>query len=83
MIMKSIKLAGLIFLTGLAGISKAQVPGNHPSYKASDKNIVSMDPVPVVQASAVVKPLPNPVKSPGIVTILTLGTAVNGLGWGL
>jgi hypothetical protein len=82
MIMKSIKLAGMILLLGLAVSSKAQVPGKHPSYRPSDNKTVSMDPVPVVQTSAIVKPLPNPVKSPGIVTVLTLGTAVNGLGWG-
>jgi len=82
MIMRNIKLTGMILLSGLALISQAQLPGHHPSYRASDKNIVSMDPVTAVQASDVVKPLPNLVKSPGVVTVLTLGTAVNGLGWG-
>ena len=77
MIMRNIKLAGMILLSGLALISKAQVPGHHSSYRASGENIISMDPVTAVQASDVVKPMPNLAKSPGVVTVLTLGTAVN------
>jgi len=81
--MKKILLFGIALILGLAVIAQGHlVKGKFTTIKVSDKNAISIDPVPNMQASAVVTPLPNQTKSAGIVSVLTLGTSTNGLGWG-
>ena len=80
--MKKVLLLGVALIIGLAVISQAQFRGNVTSYKAFDKKAISVDPVTSTQGSSVITPLPNQTKSANVVTILTLGTSANGLGWG-
>jgi len=80
--MKKVLLLGVALLLGLAVVSQAQLRGKYTTYKAPDKNYVAIDPVPTTQGSSVITPLPNQTKSANVVTVLTLGTSANGLGWG-
>jgi len=81
--MKKILLLGFALILGLAVVSQGQlVKGKFSTIKPIDKNAVAIDPVPSLQASSVITPLPTQTKSANVVTVLTLGTSANGLGWG-
>ena len=80
--MKRIFLFCFSLFIGLSLISQAQQRGNFTSYKVSNSNPVAADPVPLTQASAVVLPTNGGVKAANVVSVLTLGTSANGLGWG-
>ena len=79
--MKKVLLLGFALILGLAVVSQAQLRGKYQTLKAFDKTHVSVDPVST-SGSTVVTPLPNQTKSANVVTVLTLGTSANGLGWG-
>lgn len=81
--MKKVLLLGLTLFLGLAVVLQAQVKksGFIPS-KYSYQNAISADPVPTTQGSTVVNPVPNKPKSANVVSVITLGTAANALGWG-
>jgi len=80
--MKRNLLLVLSLFFGLAMISQSQVKSNYTSYKASNGNAIAADPVPSTQVSPVVQPTFCKTKSANTVSVLTLGTSVNGLGWG-
>ncbi|MEI6884627.1 MAG: T9SS type A sorting domain-containing protein [Bacteroidota bacterium] len=79
--MKKVLLLGFALILGLAVVTQAQFRNVH-SLKPSVKNAISIDPVATSQASTVTTPLPNQTKSANIVSVITLGTAANALGWG-
>ncbi len=80
--MKKVLLLGVALIIGLAVVSQAQIKGKHTCVKAVNKSSLTIEPVPSLQASPVISPLPNHTKSTNIVTVLSLGTSANGLGWG-
>jgi hypothetical protein len=81
--MKRVLLLGLVLVLGLAVVAQVHhLRSDLRQYKNIDVKTMSADPVNNVQASPVVTPLPNTNKSADVVTVLTLGTSANGLGWG-
>ena len=80
--MKKVLLLGLALVLGLAVVSQAQLRTHGIPTKVLNQKAISVDPVPVTQASTVITPKPNRTKSAKVVDIITLGTAANALGWG-
>lgn len=80
--MKKVLLLGFVLVLGLAVIAQNHVRSGLRQYKNLDMKTMSADPVKNVQSSPVVNPVHNSTKSANVVTVLTLGTSANGLGWG-
>jgi hypothetical protein len=78
--MKKVLLLGLALVLGLAVVSQAQLRTHGIPTKVLNQKAISVDPVPVTQASTVITPKPNRTKSANVVDIITLGTAANALG---
>jgi hypothetical protein len=80
--MKRVLLLGFVLALGLTMVAQNHLRSGLRQCKNIDMKTMSADPVNNVQASPVVTPVPNSIKSTNVVTVLTLGTSANGLGWG-
>jgi len=82
--MKKVLLLGFALILGLAVVTQGQLVKkvSFTSTKAPSKHAVAIDPVPNTQGSTVIAPVPNKTKSANVVSVLSLGTSANGLGWG-
>ncbi|MCX6283913.1 MAG: T9SS type A sorting domain-containing protein [Bacteroidetes bacterium] len=79
--MKKVLLLSAALILGLAVVTQAQLR-KYPSYKAPVQHMTAIDPVSATQVSTVVQPLPTTTKSASTVSVITIGTAANALGWG-